>query len=139
MPIYLQLCGCTDVVGKFIFTVTMKIHIIITILLLTGFTFQKPDLKIGRYSTIHKHKTLIIQVNEDSTFVFHKGSYFYSFGKWKFDNNYLICYSPELTADDSIRIALSGGTYIKIERMRFAINENAIVDIDTKIRYKFEK
>ena len=117
----------------------MKKHLIIAILLLTGFTFQKSDLKFGRYSTISKRKTLTIQINEDSTFVYYKGSYFYSYGKWKFDNNYLLCYSPKLTADDSIRIGLSGGTYFKIERMRFEINTNAIVDIDTKIKYKSEK
>jgi len=100
---------------------------------------EPPQLKLGRYHAVKKHQTIIIQLNADSTFVYHKGAYSYSWGKWLIENNYLIFLSTQLSADDSIRIAISSGSYFKIEKMFFTIEEDAIVDKETKIRYKLEQ
>jgi hypothetical protein len=117
----------------------MKILSLILFLLSIGFAVQQSQLSMGRYSVIKKHKTLIIQIKADSTFVYYKGSNLYSYGKWVMNDNYLTILPPELTTDDSIRNALSGGSFFKIEKMCFLIEENAIVDIETKIKYKREK
>jgi|WetSurSiteA1Bulk_404760.scaffolds.fasta_scaffold20088_1 hypothetical protein len=110
----------------------------IILFLVLCFSINAPHLNMGRYSTIKKHQTIVIQINDDSTFVYHKGTYLYSYGKWKIDNNDLIISSTKLTSDDSLMIAITGGTYFKIDKMCFLIEDNAIKDKETKVRYILE-
>jgi hypothetical protein len=92
-------------------------------------------LTLGTYTSKIKKQTHTIILKYDSSYVYHKGTYGYSFGRWFTKNDSLILYSPILTNQDSMTIALSGGSYFKINRMVLLIRDKTLVDVKNKKKF----
>jgi hypothetical protein len=115
---------------------TMKTLALALILTLSFRLFTSNDtLTLGTYTCIIKKQQHILVLKLDSTFVYHKGQYSYSFGKWSTKIDTLILHQPTLSSQDSLSIALMSGSYFKIDRMVFIIRDKMLVDAKHKKKY----
>ncbi len=116
----------------------MKLIIIFYSILLLSFQIAQNDLKIGRYNTKHKNESYEILIRADSTFVYRKGRWSYTYGQWKIAENKLILNSKLLTQMDSINIAISSGSYFKIENEIMLIKKDKLIN-NKSLKFKYRE
>ena len=107
------------------FVVTIVLYLLVS----------QDNLTLGTYTSKIKKQTHTLILKDDNSYVYRKGTYSYSYGRWFTKNDSLILYSPILTNQDSIRIGLSGGSYFKIDRMVFLIKDKTLVDVKNKKKF----
>ena len=93
----------------------------------------------GTYYANSRKQHLTLKLNSDSSFVYRNGPFQYSFGKWTLKTDTIVIYSPELSNQDSISVAISSGSYFKIEKMVFLIKKQTLTDIKTKTKYRLKE
>lgn len=100
------------------------------ILILSFLIFQSSQngLETGWYRAKIKNGNNELLINADSTFIFRKGRWDYTFGNWKIADEKLILNSKSLTQMDSITVALSSGKYFSIENKEFRIGKGKLID-----------
>ena len=89
----------------------------------------------GTYYSYSRKQHLTLILNSDSSFVYRNGPYQYSFGKWAVKSDTLIINSTEFTKQDSLMVAISSGSYLKIDKMVFLIRDKMLVDVKNKKKY----
>ncbi|GAB3537891.1 hypothetical protein GCM10027443_31680 [Pontibacter brevis] len=102
----------------------------LVMLILSFLIFQSSQngFETGWYRTKFKNENHELLISADSTFIFRKGRWDYTFGNWKIADEKLILNSKSLTQMDSITVALSSGNYFSIENKEFRIRKGKLID-----------
>jgi hypothetical protein len=113
-------------------------NLVIFLISFLNFQSTKNELKIGWYQVKLKNENHEILIKTDSTFVFLKGRYDYSFGNWQIVENRLILNSKPLSMIDSISVALRSGHYFRMKNEQLRIKRGKLID-SHEHRFKFKE
>lgn len=97
-------------------------------LLFFSFHPMQNGLKYGKYRMKDKHEFQELLIRSDSTILFKKGAYGYSYGSWLVGDDELILNSKKLNREDSLMIALSRGSFFRVKNKKFSIKKNKLFD-----------
>lgn len=112
----------------------------LVILILSFLIFQSSQngLETGWYRAKVKNGNHELLISADSTFIFRKGRWDYTFGNWKVADEKLILNSKSLTHTDSLTVALSSGKYFSIDNKEFRISKGKLIDSEGR-RFIYKK